>query len=309
VIRPLARSELALERLKEPIRTPTAEEETGGFPPALVDWLARLRLLERVPFAYLVPDDELLPPESIRFFYLNRNWTDAAVDGAVSVGAPTTRDRAHLQTLHAELRAAVDGGERRVGGRAFGDPLATGPAEVVTGFLLRSRAVSGWPGLHVRGYRRGGDGDPAVRLLRMERLAPAVLLVLMDGVPDRVEIEEPRSGIQFGVDSPGTNQPASSRWVTVRRPATGERIPGRDVPVPFRSGAPGVIDMTTLRQRLVEEAPDELGTELSSAELALQLLQLPFRQEFGEPAGDIGRVLLTTITMELVRRSAGVVRS
>ena len=33
----------------------------------------------------------------------------------------------------------------------------------------------------------------------MERLAPAVLLVLFDGVPAVVHIEEPRQGIQFGV--------------------------------------------------------------------------------------------------------------
>src|SRR4029077_6077413 len=31
-------------------------------------WLARLRLLEGVPFAYLAADSMLLPPESIRFF-------------------------------------------------------------------------------------------------------------------------------------------------------------------------------------------------------------------------------------------------
>ena len=33
----------------------------------------------------------------------------------------------------------------------------------------------------------------------MERLAPAVLLVLFDGIPAVVHIEEPRQGIQFGV--------------------------------------------------------------------------------------------------------------
>ena len=52
----------------------------------LRQWLARLRLLEGVPFAYLVADSELLPPESIRFFYLVRNWSDALVEGALSVG-------------------------------------------------------------------------------------------------------------------------------------------------------------------------------------------------------------------------------
>jgi hypothetical protein len=307
MIRSFARGELAIAQMKDSVTRATPEEDAGSFPHGLVDFLARLRLLERVPFAYLVPDDDLLPPESIRFFYLNRDWTDAAVAGALAVGTPTTRDQAHLQTVYGELRGTIDAAERRVVGPAFGDEPAAGPAEVVTGFLLRSRAVSGWPGLHVRGFRPIGDEDTPLRLLRMERLAPAVLLVLMDGVPRRVEIEEPRAGIQFGVDPPDpptAERPASSRWVTVRDPGTGLPIGGRDVRVPFRSDAPGVIDVTTLRQRLLEDAPEELGDELSAAELALQLLQFPFRQEFGESAGGIDRVLLTTVPIQFVRDSA-----
>ena len=70
--------------------------------------------------------------------------------------------------------------------------------------------MSGWPGLHVRAYRDElgrtttlttvPESDPRrMKVLRMERLAPAVLLVLFDGVPAVVHIEEPRQGIQFGV--------------------------------------------------------------------------------------------------------------
>ena len=39
-----------------------------------------------VPFGDLVADAELLPAESIRFFYLDRAWTDALVQGVLSVG-------------------------------------------------------------------------------------------------------------------------------------------------------------------------------------------------------------------------------
>ena len=91
--------------------------------------------------------------------------------------------------------------------RRRGRPAGAGGT--VSGFLLRSRAVSGWPGLHVRAYRDElGQADDAtipesdpgrLKVLRMERLAPAVLLVLFDGVPAVVHIEEPRQGIQFGV--------------------------------------------------------------------------------------------------------------
>ena len=35
-------------------------------------WLTRLRLLEAVPFQYLVPTEEALPVESIRFFHIDQ---------------------------------------------------------------------------------------------------------------------------------------------------------------------------------------------------------------------------------------------
>ena len=60
-------------------------------PGAIRRALAELRLLSSVPFSYLVPDASLLPPESMRFFYLDRNWTDALVEGVLSIGTFTDR--------------------------------------------------------------------------------------------------------------------------------------------------------------------------------------------------------------------------
>ena len=48
---------------------------------SVVSWLSRLRLLEGVPFPYIVPSEGMLPNESIRFFHVDRNWLDALVDG------------------------------------------------------------------------------------------------------------------------------------------------------------------------------------------------------------------------------------
>jgi hypothetical protein len=67
----------------------------------MVGWLARLRLLEGTPFRYLVPSEEMLPNESIRFFHVDRNWLDALVDGAISVGRLGSRD-SHFDALRYE---------------------------------------------------------------------------------------------------------------------------------------------------------------------------------------------------------------
>ncbi len=298
-LRTKAASLQAIELARRVIRRPPTDDD--GMPDSVVDWLARLRLLCNVPFAYLVPDHRLLPRESIRFFYLNRNWTDAAVDGALSVGAVASKDRAQLQALHATLRAALDRWERRVWARDAQATPTEGPAEVVTGFLLRSRAVSGWPGLHVRASHDGHQ----LQLLRMERLAPAVLLVLLDGIPDRVVIEEPRSGVQFGVGPPSAGQPQAARSIVVRDPGTGQPAGLAPLAVPFRADAPGVIHVAELVKRL--KTTNLFGSDVGSGELALQLLQFPYRQGFGEAApGGIGDVFHVTLSMAVVRNSAGV---
>ena len=56
-------------------------------------WLTRLRLLEAVPFQYLVPTEDMLPTETIRFFHIDRNWVDALIDGAISVTLTSTREK------------------------------------------------------------------------------------------------------------------------------------------------------------------------------------------------------------------------
>src|SRR5271169_137539 len=53
----------------------------------VTNWLGRLVLLYGVPFHYLVPEEEMLPSESIRFFYVDPIWIQCLVQGACSVGS------------------------------------------------------------------------------------------------------------------------------------------------------------------------------------------------------------------------------
>lgn len=303
MMRPLLSSAAALQLSRQAVFDPPGQaidrdQEERGTLGDLLTWLARLRLLQGVPFPYLVPHEDLLPPESIRFFYLDRNWTDALVEGAFSAGGSSSADKAQIQGGYEALRDAIDETERTLWAGFARKPQLEAEAEIATGFLLRSRAVSGWPGLHVRGF----DADGVeIRFLRLERLAPAVLFALFDGVPHRMEIEEPKQGIQFGVD-PG---PDESFRVKLRDPGSGEIIQrnGDDVEatVPFRGGSPGVIAVDALRRRLLDEAGDELASgDLSPAEYALQLLQYPFLQFFGERVVDPGDVAVFTLPLEFV---------
>nr|BFE66202.1 hypothetical protein GCM10020063_107280 [Dactylosporangium thailandense] len=64
----------------------------GPATDAATGWLAELALLHRVPFRHLIPDERMLPVESLRFFYLDSGWIAALIDGALSIGVEGSRD-------------------------------------------------------------------------------------------------------------------------------------------------------------------------------------------------------------------------
>lgn len=298
------------ERMAKPGQVETVAPE-AEMPAYMESFLAHLRLLVGVPFDYLVPDSRLLPPESVRFFYLDRSWTDRLVDGAVSVGKIGTREQAHHQAHHPVLQRHLDATERlvrslQVAG-ASNTPLIdvkearekvrrSGPARVITGFLMRSAAVSGWPHMDVRAFsevlhvRVDPAGEQATssqlrtRTLRLERLSPAVLLALFEGVPQLVWCEEPHHGIQFGVTE------MSGQFLVVRRDAEGNLIPDReDIQVPVRASHPRVLGIKALRDRLAAVRASEEPTMVEqngSANFAVAILNRPWRQRFQEQGGD-----------------------
>jgi hypothetical protein len=294
--------------------------------------LAAWRLLQELPFAALVPDPAMLPPESIRFFHLDSGWLDALTDSALSLGCdPEVWESRRVLAMPLVLTAAFgrltlvrELARGRISARTVGDIEIPGPdlpsgqppeppaAPPITGFLLRSALVSGWPGTQVRGWTvqvpAGVDSEEytadhpeqVVRILRIQRLSPAVLLVLFAGVPELVWIEEPHHGVQLGVDSrsvggPGTDrgiptdtggvfdQPAGGRveshlvYSVEVRDASGTST-GTTVDVPMRPELPGLIDVEELASALDDALP--LAADRGGAAMALALLQPPARQRF-----------------------------
>lgn len=279
-------------------RTRAASDATTRPLPAYVTHtLARYRLLHDIPFAYLVPDMRLLPLESVRFFTLDPEWLDALAEGALQAGGSGSRERRRAESAApAAMLAAhrATGQVRQVGlGRLVVDAAmlnheATPGPSVVSGMLLHSALVSGWPGLKLCAWRSDAAADVppgvdagelaasrpelVVPLLRLERLSPSLLMVLFDGVPRLVWLEEPHHAVQFGVDEAGTG------YRIALRDQQGVDV-GRTVPVPMRNGpARGVVDVAALAAAVDQALP--LGKPRGSAALALQLLQAPSRQRF-----------------------------
>lgn len=274
-------------------------QPSGALPPYMESFLAHIRLLVGVPFEYLIPDDRLLPPESIRFFYVDRSWTDRLVDGALAVGQIGSREAAHYQARSGGLTQLLDQSERMVRSlqrkvdfdtaKAESDVVQQ-PADVVTGLVLRSSAVSHWPHMDVRAYDRTIEepydtADPAVvahqlKTLRIERLAPSVLIALFEREPRMVILEEPHHGVQFGIRHSG------QRASVPLRDGRGSqlRIGDSSVPitVPTRSRHADVVRVRALRDALqaARAAHPTAVDQTGAGAFAISVLDPPWRQHF-----------------------------
>jgi hypothetical protein len=256
------------------------------LPPAVLQWLTQLTLLYGVPFPYLVADPKLLPPESLRFFYVDQNWIDRAVDGALSVATISTADHIFNEALFQAVYAAITQSQQALRAKLRGKaaPSETIVGGTYTGLLLRSVVVSGWPGLEVSATK---DGAP-VSILRMDRLSPTVLLVLFSDVPTEVELFEPAETLHFGM----LQKVDGSFETTLRGLSFGNYPAGQQIKpggvaltaaVPTRTSAtyPGVVDVATTVANVTAalQPLGALGTgPLTSGGFAIQMVQSAGKQ-------------------------------
>jgi hypothetical protein len=250
-----------------------------AVPSDIAAWLGRLLTLAGVPFGYLVPDEAMLPPESIRFFRLDEKWVRTLLDGAFSLGrdltAEATGASANLDSVligpvAASARAAAPLRPRT--GVTPPDP-ATG--NTWTGFLMRSQVVTAYPGLGVNVYPHGNTPDDAqpvlLRIRRLDRLGPAgdTLFCLVHGDAYRVDVHEAPELLHYGIDTyqppgaPGQAPAAVKKLRVFRRQQDGTitfetagQNPGDEGTAPvqigasFRTGSPRVLRLADLAAAL-----------------------------------------------------------
>ncbi|KAF4963306.1 hypothetical protein FSARC_8674 [Fusarium sarcochroum] len=146
----------------------------------VLSWLVDRMFLAGVPAHCLLPDPTYLQPESLRFFHIDKNWVDALIDGALSLGNHfgTDEDRVAIKlALNDYISRTPDGMNHRVQIPAYG-------------FYLRSDLVTMFPDLRVevlcndRALKAAGHAPPAgAPLLRHEIVTDGVMMAFMDRVP------------------------------------------------------------------------------------------------------------------------------
>ncbi|PHR20997.1 MAG: hypothetical protein COA38_19125 [Fluviicola sp.] len=170
---------------------------TTDVDPDITQWFADLKLLKGVPLSYIIPSMDLVPFESLRFFYLDGDWMNALLDGANSIGDSTKLDSTLAQVQADTVRKSST--KRAFDARnevPLNGFVKTNTEEPVSGILLHSQVVDDWPGLEIAGY--ANSSDDKLPLLRMEKLREGVIICLFSGELDSVAIQEPTEGVHYG---------------------------------------------------------------------------------------------------------------
>jgi hypothetical protein len=266
------------------------QETDLAVPENVRKWLGRLMLLYRVPFHYLVPDERMLPRDSMRFFYLDPGWLKCLLEGACSVGRASSRDELVDKELRDNFLKYAIQESRKV---RLQEPLAAGGWTHLTGFLLRSPVVAGWQGLEMRAWETwdpswtDGEGDAVeaakkiseLKPLRIDRLAPDTMFCIFDGKLNYLEIKQPPEGMHFGAAADGKGYSTSLRGLGGQNP--GKQIPGVSIPLDLR-GANRVVDVAAFASTLQNalKAKGEAGEPITSAGLGVEMVGSPGRVVF-----------------------------
>ncbi len=206
-----------------------------------------------IPFYHLIPHQALLPQESFRSFYIDHHWWNAILDGAISFGIHNTFDEVAIKIFKDWL----------LKNKMIDDRNGQ------WGFLIRSEAINDWEGIEFFAFT-SAKGKTQIEPIIATKIGENLMLFIYKERPDRLEIREPKEGLQFHLGN----------MAMKRRELSGENI-GKEkqgneyVKIRERPGftvigeTRGVIDVKALA--------NEIGSEITGAGFALQLVKKPER--------------------------------
>lgn len=263
--------------------------EDRQIPKEIREWLGHLLLLYGVPFNYLVPEEAMLPLESIRFFYLDPGWLECLLEGACSVGRSSTVDEKLDQHLRNNFltEAGEVAGEVRLKAKEKIERTGRKLNWPLTGFLIRSQVVEGWQGLEMKASGVDAQGNIIDRLepLRIDRLNPETMLCIFNGKVKKIEVKQPPEGMHFGASPAGKN---TYQKLHLRRlhpsDQAGSQIENTKTDVPMRPDINRVVEFhnlaTTMKDNLNKANAIDETNEFTSAEFGVQMVESPGRVIF-----------------------------
>ncbi len=234
----------SIQLLFQPQQTNTTAD---NVPQSILDWFQNLILLGSIPFNYLVPDPDLLPLESLRFFQVDPTWLECVIDGAFGIGDVLTQESHYQQCKQKVLFSIKNSG-------------------TVTGFLLRSQVIEHYPSLEIKGM---DHQKKVLKCPRLERLSNNVMICLFSGVVTSITINQKPEALHFGFKAK-----AQHRFVTLREPTTGDVLASASFElkdIHWLDASLGILNIVQLSQDMQQAVKSK--NPFTALELAVELLE------------------------------------
>ena len=140
-------------------------------------WIMDRWFLQAIPYNYLIPDPGFVPQESIRSFYVDHNWFQVFVDGALSIAEHFHEGDDVREAIKASFSSYLS---TNIGDTGFK------PQKPVWGLLIRSEFVTRFPDLRISAPFKDTEQNKVgnqLEVLRMETLDTDLILLLFDREP------------------------------------------------------------------------------------------------------------------------------
>ena len=196
------------------------QSEEYEYSELIMKTLSRWAAFYDIPFEWLFPNESLITDESVNLFMIDPNWHKSLLDGALSLGryseyeierraksdgqlinAAMISGKEHRKKLLNEMR----GMKQRVDYECFSldeDVLNSKVQETeMSGLLINSRLISDNPGLEIHFFDKFTDGrllEEELKIVRMERIKPSLLLCIVEGTIKSVVFDMPFEGLNYG---------------------------------------------------------------------------------------------------------------
>jgi hypothetical protein len=271
------------------------------IPDDLKNYAVSLRVLENVPFSYLVNDLDDFPSESIRFFRLDTNWTDALIDGAFSIGRVikneykndraaingtrfTAADTPRMRRMHKNHRAKSVY-ENAENGEDFTN---------VTGFIMNSELTTTGKGVNITAVDKSGA---PLTCLRLAALSDRVMIGLFHGEIETLIFEEPKQGLYFGSSDYEIKDGKFTRSIDLRSPVDNKGKFGKRIDsfcIDKYTEDNGRIKPDALAKGLetaLKNAGEADFDSINPSRFAFEMIAVAHRAEFHSTTGEEGQKL------------------
>jgi len=245
----------------------------------VLQWLSNVMSFRDVPFHYLIPNQNLLPIETMRFFFVDTAWLNFVIDGALSPVVHSDGDQIFRQEIK--------------------NQLAINTQKPLYGMIMRSVVVADWPGLVVTASTGSATAPTDCKPIEVRRLPPNILMAFFPQPITSCRISQPPEQLRFGASGENTLSSGSIFSRSLDQSTYGKKTPQIIDPNSYLANNTRIINTATLMPKL--------GSSLTPSQFAIQMIAGAEYQDFSLANSAISPSFTTAVQISTFSGSGHVV--